>query len=151
MQNIRNKSQHILNKRKDKKYFERFTKLNVYTYTKPNDKKINIGCKPTELYSMFNGNTSSNKKTLGKEENTPILPEDVTIDQSTLQYFYATCFTGFFTINYYIPLSEENNALKEELTMMRTLMISNKKKNDERFEVLSKNIETLGKVINIKK
>ena len=147
MQNIRNKSQHILNRRKEKKYFERFTKLNVYTYTKPNDKKINLGCKPTEVYSLFNGNTSSSKKALGKEENTSILPEDVTIDQSTLQYYIILALQDFYH-NYYIPLSEENNALKEELTMMRTMMINNKKKNDERFEVLAKNIETLGKVIN---
>ena len=137
MQNLRNKSQ-----RKDKKYFERFTKLNVYTYTKLNDKKINLGCKPTEVYSLFNGNTSSSKKTLDKEDNTPILPEDVTIDQSTLQYYIILALQDFYH-NYYMPLSEENQVLKEELTMMRTLLISNKKKNDERFEVLAKNIDTI--------
>ena len=124
--------------------------MSIHIYTKPNDKKINLGCKPTEVYSLFNGNTSSNKKTLGKDENAPILPEDVTTDQSTLQYYIILALQDFYH-NYCIPLSEENNALKEELTMMRTLIISNKKKNDERFEVLAKNIETLGKVMNIKK
>ena len=147
MQNLRNKSQCVLNKRKDKKYFERFTKLNVYTYTKPNDKKINLGCKPTEVYSLFNGTTSSSKKILGKEEDTPILSKGVTIDQSALQYYIILALQDF----YHIPLSEENQALKDRITMMRTIMINNKKKNDECFEVLSKNIEGLGKVINIKK
>ena len=49
MENIRNKSTNL----SKKKYFDRFTKLNVYSYTKPNDKKINLGCKPTEVYSLF--------------------------------------------------------------------------------------------------
>ena len=113
-------------------------------------KKINLGCKPTEVYSLFNGNTSSCKKTLGKEENTPIHPEDVTIDQSTLQYYIILALQDFYH-NYFIPLSEENNALKKELIMMQSMMIKNKKKNDERFDVLAMNIETLGKALNIKK
>ena len=35
MENIRNKSADL----SKKNYFNRFTKLNVYSYTKPNDKK----------------------------------------------------------------------------------------------------------------
>lgn len=64
MENIKSKSATI----SKKNYFDRFTKLNVYLYTKPNDKKINIGCKPTEVYSLFHDNTSSIKRTLGKEQ-----------------------------------------------------------------------------------
>ena len=147
-QNLRNKTQeNIINKYKSKNYFERFTKLNIYTYTRPSEKKINLGCKPSDVYTLFNGNTSTTKKTLGKEENTPVLPEDVTIDQSTLQYYTILALQDFY-YNYYVPLSEENKSLKDNLAMMQTMLIHNKKKNDQRFEVISKNIETLAQHIN---
>ena len=142
MENIRNKSANI----SKKKYFERFTKLNVYSYTKPNDKKINLGCKPTEIYSLFNGNTSSIKKTLNKEQSY-IHPEEVTVDQSTLQYYVILALQDFYH-NYYIPLSEENIVLKEQISMMQTMMLNNKKKNDERFTVLTQNLEILAQYIN---
>ena len=145
MENIRNKSSN-LNK---KKYFDRFTKLNVYSYTKPNDKKINLGCKPTEVYSLFNGNTSSIKKILGKEQDY-LHPDEVTIDQSALQYYVILALQDFYQ-NYYIPLSDENKGLKEHLSMLQTMMLNNKKKNDERFTVLTENLELLAQHINDKK
>jgi len=64
--------------------FDRFTKPNVYSHTKPNDKKLYIGCKPADVYSLFNGKTSTKKKTFLKEQSTPT-PEEITIDQSALQ------------------------------------------------------------------
>ena len=144
-QNLRNKTQeNIINKYKSKNYFERFTKLNVYSYTKSNEKKINLGCKPSEVYTLFNGITSTTKKTLDKDET--ILPEDVTIDQSTLQYYIILALQDFY-YNYYIPLSEENKSLKDSLSMMQTMLL-NSKKNDQRFEVLSQNIETLAQHVN---
>ena len=58
MENIRNKANNIY----PKDYFDRFTMLSVYSFTKPNDKKIYIEPKPDEIYSLFNRNTSSIKK-----------------------------------------------------------------------------------------
>ena len=49
-------------------------------------KKIKLRCKSTEVYSLFNGNTSSIKKILGKEQEY-LHPEEVTIDQSASQYY----------------------------------------------------------------
>ena len=141
MDNLRNKSQNLSNK----DYFERFTKLNIYSYTKPNDNKVYIGAKPTEVYSMFNGNTSSTKKTTN--EITYVHPDDVFIDQSTLQYYIILGLQDFYS-NYYKPLVEENLTLKEELSKMQTMFMITKKKNDERFEVLTKNLETLAQHIN---
>ena len=87
MESLRNNTlENILNKHRIKDYFYRFTKLNVYSYTKSGDKKINLGCKPTEVYSLFNGNTSTNKRTIFKEEATTLHPDEVIVDQSTLQY-----------------------------------------------------------------
>ena len=142
MENIRNKSINL----SKKNYFDRFTKLNVHSYTKSNDKKINLGCKPTEVYSLFNGNTSSIKKTLGKEQDY-LHPEEITIDQSTLQYYVILAMQDFYQ-NYYIPIFEENKSLKEQITMLQTMMVNNKKKNDERFTVLTENLELLAQHIN---
>ena len=95
---------------------------------------------------MFNGNTSSIKKTIGKEQEY-IHPEEVTIDQSALQYYVILALQDFYQ-SYYLPLSEENKALKEQITMLQTMMINNKKKNDERFIVLTENLELLAQHIN---
>ena len=46
MENLCNKSQGL----KNKDYFERFAKLNIYSYTKPNNNKLYIGAKPIEVY-----------------------------------------------------------------------------------------------------
>ena len=141
MENIRSKSTNL----SKKNYFDRFTKLNVYSsYTKPKDKRINLGCKPTEVHSLFNGKTSSIKKTTDKNQDY-IRPEEV--DQSTLQYYVILALQDFYK-NYYIPLSEENKDLKEQLSMLQTMMINNKKKNDERFIVLTGNLELLAQHIN---
>ena len=142
MENLRNKSANL----SKKNYFERFTKLNVYTYTKPNDKKINLGCKSTEVYSLFNGNTSSIKKTLGKEQEY-IHPEEVNIDQSAMQYYVILALQDF-NQNYYIPLAEENKSLKEQVSMLQTMLLDNKKRNDDRFTVIKENLELLAQHIN---
>ena len=73
-----------------------FSQNLMYTHTpRLMIKKINLGCKPTELYSLFNGNTSSIKKTLGKEQEY-LHPEDITIDQSALQYYIILALQDFY-------------------------------------------------------
>ena len=138
MENLRNKSQDLT----QKDYFERFTKLNVYSYTKPNDNKLYIGAKPTEVYSLFYGNTSSTKKTTN--ETLYVHPDDVIIDQSTLQYYLILGIQDFYT-NYYKSLVEENLALKEELTKVQYMFKATQgKKNDARrnLEIEIENIRT---------
>ena len=95
---------------------------------------------------MFNGNTSSIKKTLGKEQD-HLHPDEVTIDQSASQYYLILALQDFYQ-NYYIPLSDENKGLKEQLSMLQTMIINNKKKNDERFRVLTENLEVIAEHIN---
>ena len=123
MENVRKKS----NK---KDYFNRFTKLNIYSYTKGN--RIYLGANPSDVYSLFNGNTSSIKKEIGK------LPEnhELTIDQSTLQYYIILALQDFHQ-NYYIPLAEENKTLKEDLNMLQSILNEIKKKNNDRFDYLT--------------
>ena len=60
MVNLGNKTQNLKDKKIAKDYFNRFNKLNIYSYTK--DNKIYLGAKPEEVYSVFNGNTSRIKK-----------------------------------------------------------------------------------------
>ena len=95
---------------------------------------------------MFNGNTSSIKKTLGKEQDC-LHPKEVTIDQSALQYYVILALQDFYQNNY-ITLSGENKSLKEQLPMLQTMMINNKKKNDECFTILTENLELLAQHIN---
>lgn len=136
MENLRNKTQeNVINKQKTKEYLQRFTKLNVYSYTKPNDNKVYVGSKPTEVYSLFNGNTSSNKKAASKEFPEYTHPDEIVTDQSTLQYYIILALQDFY-YNYYMPLSDE---LARTQSMVNIL----KKKNDERFEVLTRNLEAL--------
>ncbi len=120
MENLTNKS-----KQKNKKSFERFVNLDVYSYTKPNDKKIFLGIKPE---TMNFPNAGSEKNEIGKK------PQPTTsVDQSALQYYLILALQDFHE-NFYKPLVEENQKLKECLA--RT-----KKKNDERFEYLLKKIK----------
>ena len=58
MENIRNKANNIY----PKDYLYHLTMLGFYSFTKSNDKNIYIEPKPDEVYSLFNGNTSSIKK-----------------------------------------------------------------------------------------
>lgn len=133
MENLRNKTQNIKdNKKKD--YFNRFNNLNIYSYTK--DNKIYLGAKPEEVYSLFNGNTSSIKKDM-KEVT---IPHELAIDQSTLQYYIILALQDFY-FNYHMPLIEENKDLKDKINKM-------KKKNDERFEIIRENLGTMAKHIN---
>ena len=129
MENLRNKSRNI----KSKDYFERFTKLNVYSFTKPNDKKIFIGPKPDEVYSLFNGNTSTIKQEINIKK---LLKDDITIDQSTLQYYMILALQDFHS-NYYLPLVEENNSLKADIDNLKSIIMDIKHKNDKRFEYLT--------------
>lgn len=142
MENARNKTQdYVINKHKSKNYFDRFTKMNIYSYTK--DNKVYLGGKPAEIYSLFNGNTSGNKNKIKNNDNIP----DEIVDQSTLQYYIILGIQDFY-YNYYLPLEEKNKSLKEEIKMLHTMMKNSKKKNDERYDVLTKNLETLGKFVN---
>ena len=141
MENLRNKSQEI-NK---KGFFKRFIKLNVFSYTKPNDNKIYIGAKPTEAFSLFNGNTNSIEKAIN--ESNYVHPDDVVIDQSALQYYIILGLQDFYC-NYYNSIVEENRTLKEELSKIHSMLKNVKKKNDQRFDVLAKNLETLARHIN---
>ena len=125
MENLKNKSQNL----KSKDYFKRFTKLNIYSYTRPDDKKIYLGADPKEVYSLFNGNTSSDKKEIKKEiKKEQTIPTNVTIDQSAIQYYIILALQDFYQ-NYHLPLVEENKALRDRLDNL-------KKKNDERFEFI---------------
>ena len=72
----RNKSKRL----KEKNYFGRFNKLNVYSHVK--DNKIHVGVKPEEVYEIFNGNVCGNKKSIDEGN----VDEVNSIDQSTLQY-----------------------------------------------------------------
>ena len=127
MENLRNKTQNLKDNKISKDYFNRFYKLNIYSYTK--DNKIYLGAKPEEVYSLFSGNTSSIKKDI----KDTMLPQELTIDQSTLQYYMILALQDFY-YNYHLPLYEE---------LKRT-----KKKNDERFETIRVNLETMTKHIN---
>ena len=127
MENIRNKSRNI----KSKDYFERFTKLNVYSFTKPNDNKLYIGSKPDEVYSLFNGNTSTIKKEVNIKN--PGKYDNLNIDQSTLQYYIILALEDFHC-NYYLPLVEENKSLKADINKLNSIIIDIKHKNDKRFE-----------------
>ena len=132
MENLRNKSQNL----KSKDYFKRFTNLNIYSYTKPDDKKIYIGAKPNDVYTLFNGNTSS----LKKEVNVKNLEsyDKLNIDQSVLQYYIILALQDFHN-NYYLPLVEENNALKADIDKLKLTVNEVKHKNNNRFDyVLSK-------------
>jgi len=62
-----------------------------------------------------------------------IVPHELTIDQSTLQYYMILALQDFYN-SYHLPLYEE---LKKT-----------KKKNDERFETLRENLDRMAKHIN---
>ena len=139
MHNPRNKTSYIKNKKKD--YFKRFTNLDIFSYIK--DDRIYLGAKPEEVYALFNGNTSSIKKQPKSEtRNTLYSAEGIAIDQSTLQYYMILGLQDFY-YNYHLPLLEENKKLHARLDAI-------KKKNDERYEILTKNLEMLCKHVNKK-
>ena len=81
----RNKSKRL----KEKKYFERFNRLNVYSHAR--DNKIHIGIKPEEVYEMFNGNACGDKKSIGDGD----MGEIKSIDQSTLQCYIILAMQDF--------------------------------------------------------
>jgi len=104
-------------------------------------KKINLGCKPADVFSLFNGNTSTQKKT---KDEVMIIQDDVKIDQSTLQYYIILALQDFY-FNYHLSLVEENKVLLDKINLM-------KKKNDDRFRILKENLEVITQhVNNIKK
>ena len=129
MENLKNKTQNI----KSKDYFERFIKLNIYSYTTPEDKKIYIGAKPNEVYSLFNGNTSTIKKEITVKNQE--IPDQINIDQSVIQYYIILALQDFYN-NYYIPLSNENKTLKSNIDELKLIINELKHKNDKRFEYI---------------
>ena len=114
MENLRNKSNLV--KDQNKKYFERFTKLNVFSYTKPNDRKIHFGVKPEEMDQLFQ-NANSNER----------------IDQSVLQYYIILGMQDFYH-NYFLPLEKENKELKR-------MLLKVKDKNNQRFDYILKHLK----------
>ena len=139
MQNPRNKTQENIisaaaspNKRRQKDYFKRFTRLDIYSYTK--DDKIFLGAKPEEVYNLFNGNTSSIKKQ-AQHPCTGKSIDNITIDQSTLQSYMILALQDFY-YNYHIPLHDKLEHIK--------------KKNDERYEAITKSLDMICKHINKK-
>ena len=113
----RNKSKKL----KEKKYLDRFIRLNVYSYMKDNRPYHRI--KPEEIHEVFKGNASSNDGQL--------------IDQSALQYYMILGLQDFYQ-NHFIPLRDENITLKEEVNKTQTMLMNYKKRNDERFEFVMK-------------
>ena len=71
---------------KEKKYLERFNKLNIYSFVE-ND-KISLGIKPEELNELFSN-------ACGKRERPGI-------NQSTLQYFLILGLQDFYQ-NHFLP------------------------------------------------
>ena len=128
----RNKSKRL----KEKNYFGRFNKLNVYSHVK--DNKIHVGVNPEEVYEIFNGNACGNAGGIK------------TIDQSTLQYYMILGMQDFHQ-NHYLPLKDENIVLKEELEKTQTMLMNYKKKNDERFDIIMNHLEVVAERINKKK
>ena len=116
----RNKSKKL----KEKKYLDRFIRLNVYSYMKDNRACLKI--KPEEIYEVFKGNASGTDVHL--------------IDQSALQYYIILGLQDFYQ-NHFLPLRDENITLKEELDKTQTMLMNCKKKNDERFDFIMKYLE----------
>ena len=97
----RNKSKRL----KEKNYFGRFNRLNVYSHVK--DNKIHLGIRPEEVYEVFNGNACGIKKSIGEGNIEGI----TSIDQSSLQYYLILALQDFHQ-NYFLPLRDENIILK---------------------------------------
>ena len=93
----RNKSKKL----KEKKYLDRFNRLNVYSYIR--DNKVHLGIKPEDVYELFNGNACGEKKGKDDKENKP-----TTVDQSTLQYYMILGLQDFYQ-NHFLPLRDEVN------------------------------------------
>ena len=115
----RNKSKKL----KEKKYLDRFIRLNVYSHMRDNRPYLKI--KPEEIHEVFKGNAS------GKDAHV--------IDQSALQYYIILGLQDFYQ-NHFIPLRDEVATLKDELIKTQTMLMNYKKKNDERFEFVMKTL-----------
>ena len=125
----RNKSKKL----KEKKYLDRFIRLNVYSHMRDNRPYLRI--KPEELHEVFKGNASSNDGHL--------------IDQSALQYYMILGLQDFYQ-NHFVPLRDENITLKEEVNKTQTMLINLKKKNDERFDIIMNHLMLITERINKK-
>ena len=112
---------------KEKKYFDRFNKLNVYSYVR--DNKIYLGVKPEEVFELFS-NACGRVTDKGEKPGYPC-----SVDQSALQYYMILELQDFYQ-NHFLPLRDENIVLKEELEKTQTMLMNLKKKNDERFEFI---------------
>ena len=88
-------------KLKEKKYLDRFNKLNVSPYIR--DNKVHLGIKPEVAYELFNGNAYGEKKR--KDDNKE--NRATTVDQSALQYYIVLGLQDFYQ-NHFLPLRDEN-------------------------------------------
>ena len=115
----RNKSKKL----KEKKYLDRFIRLNVYSHMRDNRPCLKI--KPEEIHEVFKGNAS------GKDAHI--------IDQSALQYYMILGLQDFYQ-NHFLPLRDEVVTLKDEVSKTQIMLMNYKKKNDERFEFVMKTL-----------
>ena len=118
---------------KEKKYLERFNRLNIYSFVE-ND-KVSLGVKPEELNELFSN-------ACGKRER-------LRINQSTMQYYMILGLQDFYQ-NHFIPLRDENITLKEELEKTQTMLMNLKKKNDEMFDIIMEHLMTITERVNKK-
>ena len=155
MNNLKNKSELVKNRKKN--YLERFLKLPIYSYTKPNDNHIFLSPKPTDVYDLFHGNATNIKNTINGRTRV-IHADEVFIDQSTLQSYMILAIQDLYE-NYIKPLEEDNkriytllnelgDEIKESHENIQMAVQLAKKKNDDRFEVLTKNLEKIAQHIN---
>ena len=114
-------------------------------YSHVRDNKIHISIRAEEVNEIFNGNACGNKKSIGEGD----AGEIKSIDQSTLQYYMILGMQHFHQ-NYYLPLRDENISLKEELEKTQLVLTNYKKKNDERFDIITKHLEIMAERINKK-
>ena len=80
---------------KEKKYFDRFNKPNVYSYVR--DNKIYLGVKPEEAYELFS-NACGRVTYKGEKPGDPC-----SVDQSALQYYMILGLQDLYQ-NHFLPL-----------------------------------------------
>ena len=128
---------------KEKKYLERFNRLNIYSFME-ND-KVSLGVKPEEINELFS-NACGKRERLGNEKlNISVF----TVNQSTMQYYMILGLQDFYQ-NHFIPLRDENITLKEEVNKTQTMLMNLKKKNDERFDIIMNHLMIISDRINKK-
>jgi len=128
---------------KEKKYLERFNRLNIYSFIE-ND-KVSLGVKPEELNELFSNACGKRERPGNENLNTSTF----TINQSTMQYHMILDLQDFYQ-NHFIPQRDENITLKEEVKKSQTMLMNLKKKNDERFDLIMNHLMLITERVNKK-